>query len=199
VRVSDREGLRGRGDRIGLAVIASIAIMPMLAGCSAFSSSSTSAAPPAGSVPGYPSQSISDLFRSDSPPATQAAAAPRPPGTYYPADGAPVAGQPAAAAAAPAASYAGVYPGQNLFQFGSDSPPQPQSAAPRPPSTYYPANGAPVPGQTAGASAAAPPYTPSSQQAAAGAPPPAATDTASNGVYPSQSLFDLFKKNSNGQ
>ena len=129
------------------------------------------------SVPGYPSQSITDWFKQDNAAAVAAQST----------------GQ-------PSQSTSGAYPSQSISDlFKSNSAPQPQTAAPHPPSTYYPANGAPLPNQPAGATAGAPPYTPSSQQAAASAPAPAATDAAAGGPYPSQSLFDLFKKNSDGQ
>jgi hypothetical protein len=94
---------------------------------------------------------------------------PHPPSTYRPAGQAPV-----------DASNSGPYPSQSLFDlFKSDSAQSAQTGVPRPPPTY----------------------TPSSQQAAA-SPPPAAqapVDASNTGAYPSQSLSDLFKRDSNGQ
>jgi len=177
-----------RATRRGLPLIlTAIAVVPALAGCSAFSSPSppsASTAQPAASVPGYPTQSITDLFKSDDDTAQQKPGVPHPPSTYYPANGAPLPGQPGAAAAAapsnPPQSVPG-YPTVSITDlFKSDAPPPAQTTAPHPPPTY----------------------TPSTQQGSAAPPAPAApatSDASASGAYPSQSIFDLFKKNSDGQ
>ena len=109
---------------------------------------------------------------------------PHPPSTYYPANGAPVPGQPGAATAAAPSNppqYVPGYPTVSITDlFKSDSTPPAQTNVPHPPPTY----------------------TPSTQQGSASAPAPAApaaTDASASGAYPSQSIFDLFKKNSGGQ
>ena len=211
-RVTGFRRTPARGARPGLPLIVmAIAVVPALAGCSAFSSPSpspppphvpaaaaapaapnspavASASPPAGQqptyVPGYPTVSLTDLFRSDDDTAQQKPGVPHPPSTYYPANGAPVAGQPGTATAAAPSNppqYVPGYPTVSLTDlFKSDSTPQAQTNVPHPPPTY----------------------TPSTQQGSAPPPAPAApaaTDTAASGPYPSQSIFDLFKNNSGGQ
>jgi hypothetical protein len=135
---------------------------------------------PPDSLAPYPSVSLVDLFRSDGAAAAQDGV-PHPPPTYTPA-GQQVAVAPSQRAAQTPvdASNTGAYPSQSLFDlFKSDSTQPAQTGVPRPPPTY----------------------TPSSQQAAASPPPaaPAPVDASNTGAYPSQSITDLFKRDSSGQ
>ena len=120
-------------------------------------SETTAAPPPAAATGAYPSQSLVDLFKSDSAPSSTPA--------------------PNSASAPNTAA-----PARNAYM-------------PHPPSTYTPSGQpyTPPPGQPAYGAAPA-------GAAPAAAPPPANSDqTAAGGVYPQQSLVDIFKGNSGAQ
>ena len=162
--------------------------------------SSTADPPPASATGIYPSQSLGDLFKSDAAQPTQAAYVPHPPGSYSPANQLPPSGRPAygapSTATPPDASATGAYPSQSLFDLFKSDAPQParNPNAPHPPSTYTPS------GQ---------PYTPPSGQpsygASAGTAPAAAAAPANSdqpsvgGVYPQQSLIDIFQRGNGAQ
>ena len=186
-----REGL--------VAAVASIAMLPVLAGCSSFAPSYSSAPPPpapapvaaaTSSPPGYPPPAPSPYRAAAAP-----AYAPQPPPNTYRAASAPPAyapPPPSYAVAPPPPDYpeTGVYPSVSLvdyFRSSLDSASAaPARPVPHPPATYTP-EGQPYPAPVA--SAAAP-----------GAPPPppaaAAQDDNPTGIYPSQSLSDLFRSSS---
>lgn len=158
-------------------VLASLALLPVLAGCSSSSF-------------GGPTAS------------QQVAAAPPPANAPAP--------QPAAASSADA--YAGIYPSVSLVDaFKSNSTPAAQQTTyvPHPPSTYTPADQPYVPHPPSSYTPVDQPYAPPGQPAY-GAPsgsPQAATapsasapansnPAAAGGVYPQQSLFDIFTNKS---
>jgi hypothetical protein len=139
----------------------------------------------------YPQQSLSDLFRgsttsSSAPPPQQGTAMPHPPSTYT-----------------PSAQPYTPPPGQQPAYNAPPPPPPPQSYPPQAPQTYAPPpRTSAVPQQPA---YSAPPqtYAAPQQQSAYSAPPRyAATAAASpppaeynptSGVYPQQSITDLFR------
>ena len=201
-------------------IVTSLAVLPALAGCSSFSSSSSPAAQTAAVAPPpnvamaapaaqpapdagvvispYPRQSLVELFSEpdDSPPPVQYV--PRPPSTYTPAGqpyptNQPAYGAPVAAAPPPVDNTPNLspYPKQSLVDLFRDSDsPPPAQNVPRPPSTYTP-SGQPY-------AANAPAYNPpayNAPPAPAPAPPPAAAPANSEpvaSVYPQQSLIDIF-------
>jgi len=125
--MSVRRRVTGRGRRAGLPlIVASIAVLPALAGCS--SSASTDYAADA-----YPSQSLANLIKGslDSPPPARTAAPPAPPssstaaaaqlGPAAPSDSATVAAARAPSTPADDSDLAGVYPSVSLIELLSGS------------------------------------------------------------------------------
>lgn len=160
----------------------------------------TTATPaPAAATGVYPSQSLADLFRSDSPAPAQTTSVPHPPSSYTPTNqpyAAPSAQPASAAPPVPPPATGGIYPSQSLVDlFRSDSAPPAQAAnMPHPPSTYTPSDRpyAPPPGQPAyGASVGA---APAGSVPATAPPPPNSDQGAVGGIYPQQSLSDIFAR-----
>lgn len=172
-----------RPPRLRLALtMTCLTLVQVLAGCSSFSSPSSSAS----TIPPNPSQTAAS-----------------PPGMA----GAPIAATSGPAAADPYGSpYP--YPKQSLVDVFRDSTDSqaPAQIVPRPPSTYTPSaqpyytGQPPAYGTVAGNTAppgAAPPQAAALPPGAPppGAPPPPANSQQGNvGPYPSQSLFDVFSK-----
>ncbi len=174
-------------ERGRLCLVCALALLPVLAGCS-------------GSSFGGPG-------------ASQMAAAP-PPSPAAPAVNAAL---PQPVPAQPPEAYAGVYPSVSLvdlFKGDAASSMQPAQAAnmPHPPSTYTPsgqpyvpaANQAYVPHPPGSYTPSGQPYPPPAGQQpygtagppAAAAPPPPSNEETVGGVYPQQSLFDIFTNKS---
>jgi hypothetical protein len=184
---------RGGGVRFAF-LLPVIVCLPVLAGCSSSFSNmngatsapaQTAAAPPPGAAARpatgdtatspmpYPSVSLVDYFKNDSTPAPSASAA-----GALPSNNSPPSTMP--------------YPNQSISDLFRDSSSLSAPNMPHPPSTYTPS---------------APPYSPPPGQpnypAAAANPAPVATaqpansdPAVSNGAYPSQTLWDLFKSSS---
>ena len=186
------------------AALASVAALPVVTGCSSFATNYSSAPPqpapaPVASAPsappGYPPP---NTYRAASAPpayspppapttyraaAAPAYAAPPPPPTSY-------AGRPPPPAD-PDYPETGVYPSVSLVDLFRGSTDSTSAASarpmPHPPATYTP-EGQPYPAPVASAGAS-------------GAPPsaaaPAQDDNPTAGVYPSESLTDLFRGSTN--
>lgn len=209
VRIRKRAAGQELRTRLPL-VLASSVLLPVLAACSSASSPSggdyTSYYP-------YPSQSLADAVKhSSDPPASQSNCVPAPTGSQAgaaasaPASCSAVAANPPPPPADPVAS---AYPhGTSLVDairsLGSAAPAQPAPAQPatsmpHPPSTYTPVSetyGTAPPAVPPPQSfpAAQPASAPPSAAANAAAPPPPADNNPTAGVYPQQSLVDLFTK-----
>ena len=125
--MSVRRRVTGRGRRAGLPlIVASIAVLPALAGCS-------SSASPDYAADAYPSQSLANLIKGslDSPPPARTAAPPAPPssstaaaaqlGPAAPSDSATVAAARAPSTPADDSDLAGVYPSVSLIELLSGS------------------------------------------------------------------------------
>jgi hypothetical protein len=156
----------GRGGRLVL-VVASIACMPALAGCSSSASNDYSTAASA-----YPSQSLADLFRgsrSSSPPAQ--AVAPPPPATPSPpayAASTATAGTPLAGVSPPGVAFARAPAPPLATAVGSPT----NTAMVNPPAPSGPSGGAASPVTSA----------------------PSDDYDAAADAYPSVALFDIFRR-----
>jgi len=190
-----------------LPALAAIAL-PALAACSSASS------PPSDtySGTGYPSQSLVDFFKhasDSSPPANQSNCALAPTASQAGAAASTPASCPAVADNSPSPSadpVASAYPHgttlvEMLKRLGSPAPAQPAVPVPHPPTTYTPVGeiygtappAVPPPQSYPAAQPASAPANIKPAAANGAAAPPADTNLMA-GVYPQQSLFDLFTK-----